>query len=292
MQQTQNNAVSVAGVPKQLKPPKGSVARVDGTAGQSDSDSDLEIEDEEDPEPTPAIISVNPPTDERTRAIYVAVQAVWYPRNKPAPVEKIKNGIAQFGDNLRNLRDGWKAKNDSLKKAELEGSATAAQAPGLKADAALYRQTLENLLNKVWQFSHPAIIKRYVVPRTLSLLCRPYRWYFDKRTALFIGLVDMLEGERSIDLQMYTKPDVPSGPGLYRVEPASSSASPLDSAAFSLLVTIPMQSIFDVCHSTDANIHLLVLPRTSGLCPRYIPSCWTESMPPITRARCFSQFLE
>jgi hypothetical protein len=90
------------------------------------------------------------------------VQAVWSPRNLSAPVEKIKSGIVQFGDTIRALRDSWKDKNESLKKAELPHSSTAAHATQLKADVAHYRQIVETVINRSLQHAHPAILKRYV----------------------------------------------------------------------------------------------------------------------------------
>ncbi len=132
------------------------------TASESDSDSDLSVEEE--PEKTPALLSVQMPTDEKGRAMYQAVQAVWSPRNQTAPVEKIKSGIAQFGDTIKALRDSWKDKNESLRKAELPNAATAAYIPQLKEGVAHYRQIVETVVNRSLQHAHPAILKRYVFP--------------------------------------------------------------------------------------------------------------------------------
>lgn len=145
----------------------GSIPSNDGGTGSASS-SDLEFEDaESEPEITPALITVSPPTDERVRAVFNAVKAVWSPRNKPAPVDKIKAGVMEFGDTIRTLRDAWKARNDNLKKAELEGSTTASAAPALKAEVAQYRQTAETLVTKTLLLAHPVIMRRYVPTQSL-----------------------------------------------------------------------------------------------------------------------------
>lgn len=147
-------------------------SRVEGQASDSGSNSDsgdeLEVEDEEPPELTPALLTVSMPTDERGKALYSAVQAVWSPRNKSAPPEKIRNGIAGFGDTVRGLRDAWKARNDSLKEAELPGSPTAADASRLKEEVAHYRQVTESVMARALLYGHPAVVKRYVCSPVLS----------------------------------------------------------------------------------------------------------------------------
>lgn len=152
----------------------GSIPKMDGSAGSagSASNSDLEIEEEE-PEAPPALIIGSPPTNEQARARYNAVKAVWSPRNKSAPIEKIKSGVIDFGETIRALRDAWKTRNDNLKQAELEGSSTASAAPKLKAEVAQYRQTAETLVKETLLFAHPAIMKRYVEPLLSWPLMRP-----------------------------------------------------------------------------------------------------------------------
>lgn len=129
---------------------------------ESDSDDELLIENEDPPELTPDLLTVSAPTDVHGKALYHAVQAVWSPRNRSAPPEKIRSGIAGFGDTVRGLRDAWKAKNDSLRKAEIPGSPTAADAAKLKDEVAHYRQVVENVMARALLFGHPAIVKRYV----------------------------------------------------------------------------------------------------------------------------------
>ncbi|OQU95079.1 hypothetical protein CLAIMM_01340 isoform 2 [Cladophialophora immunda] len=146
---------------KRVRPRKDASAKPDGHSSESetDSDDDLEIEDEE-PEVTPALLSVSMPTDERGKALYNAVQAVWTPRNRSASPEKIRGGIAGFGEVVRGLRDAWKTKNESLRKAELPDSPSAADAPRLKEEVARYRQVMETVMMRSLMYGHPAIVNR------------------------------------------------------------------------------------------------------------------------------------
>ncbi|KIW88872.1 uncharacterized protein Z519_10356 [Cladophialophora bantiana CBS 173.52] len=147
---------------KRGRPRKDASAKPDDhpSASETDSDDDLEIEDDEPPEVTPALLSVSMPTDERGKALYNAVQAVWSPRNKSVSPEKIRGGIAGFGDSVRSLRDAWKTKNESLRKAELPNSPTAKDAQRLKEEVARYRQVMENVMMRSLLYGHPAIVKR------------------------------------------------------------------------------------------------------------------------------------
>jgi hypothetical protein len=127
---------------------------------ENDSDSDLSVESE--PESPPGILTLQMPVDIRNRAIFQAVKAVWSPRNLPAPVDKIKSGLVQFGEVVKGLRDSWKEKNESLKKAELPNASTAANAPQLKNEVAQYRQLVEVVVQQSLSLAHPAVLKRYV----------------------------------------------------------------------------------------------------------------------------------
>jgi hypothetical protein len=150
-------------MPRQSSQPK---------ASENDSDSDLSVESE--PESPPGMLTLQMPVDVRSKAVYQAVKAVWSPRNLPAPVDKIKSGLVQFGDVVKGLRDSWKEKNESLKKAELPNAPTAANAPQLKNEVAQYRQLVETVVQQSLLLAHPAILKRYVFfPAQLKLFPFP-----------------------------------------------------------------------------------------------------------------------
>src|SRR5271156_5155526 len=73
-------------------------------AFESDSDSDS-LEGEEMP---PPILNSPPPNDMEGRAVYDTVQAVWSPRERIPIPDRLRNGIALFGETIRKLRDAWK----------------------------------------------------------------------------------------------------------------------------------------------------------------------------------------
>lgn len=155
----------------QSKPSKDSIApkktKKKGTNDPaSDSEDELSIQAEEPPEPTPAILSIDLPTEEGQKAQYLAVHAVFSPRNKPATPEKVRGGIASFGDSVRALRDSWKVKNENLRKAELPDSPTAKDADALKKEVARYRSLIQEVMTRSLNFGHPSIVKRYVILAT------------------------------------------------------------------------------------------------------------------------------
>ncbi|RMZ79616.1 hypothetical protein DV737_g3319, partial [Chaetothyriales sp. CBS 132003] len=137
--------------------------RKDGQPGSqsgdhgSGSDSDLVIEN--DPEARPAMLTVAMPTEFRSQSLYKVVDAVWCDRNNPAPVDKIKSGINDFGTVVKAFRDSWKEKNEKLKKAEIEGSSTASNAPKLKKDVSDDRTYMGLLMDRALKFGHPAVLK-------------------------------------------------------------------------------------------------------------------------------------
>lgn len=141
------------------------------SGSSSSSEDDLDIEEE--PEQKPAAITIAKPTDERGKLLWEVVDAVWTPRNKPAPPEKIRSAISFIGSAVRNLREKWKAANDALKQAELPDSKTKDQAAGLKTTVSTYRETMDTLASRVASFGHPSILSRYVLvkkPKSISIV--------------------------------------------------------------------------------------------------------------------------
>ena len=128
---------------------------VPGVASSSDSESD-DLEMEEADEPKPALLSDGPSTTPEGKAIFDAVTAVWSPRNKPSNPEKVRDGLALFSDTIRNLRDTWKAKNESFQQAELANSPTASD---LKIAVARQRNILETAIRQSVEYGHEAHIR-------------------------------------------------------------------------------------------------------------------------------------
>jgi hypothetical protein len=143
-----------------------SLAKQETDASASDSDSD-EFQIEEMPEPTPDLLRGPPPEILEHRVIYEIATAVWSPRNKPAVSEKVRTGIALFGDVVKKQRDAWKVKNEALKQAEL---ANTTAIPSLKQEVAQFRKTIETVAVQALRFGHPAHLAKYVYPY-LRLLC-------------------------------------------------------------------------------------------------------------------------
>lgn len=162
LQYSAHTAAQASGqMPKAVNTSKVKGGKSSGSGSSSDED-DLEIEDEEEPETRPACITISKPADEKGKLLWEVVDAVWTPRNKPAPTEKIRSAIKFVGEAVRNLRDKWKAQNEHLKAAENSGDA--AQALALKSTVQLYRDTMQVLAERVTRFGHPSVLKRYVQP--------------------------------------------------------------------------------------------------------------------------------
>jgi AT hook motif len=140
-------------------------AKQDTDASTSDSESD-ELQIEEIPEPLPDLLRGPPPEVAEHRVIYDIAVAVWSPRNKPAVAEKVRKGIALFGDVVKKQRDAWKVKNEALKQAEL---ANTTAIPSLKQEVAQFRKTIETMAVQALRFGHPAHLAKYVSPICVSI---------------------------------------------------------------------------------------------------------------------------
>lgn len=142
---------------------------VDASTSNSDTD---ELQVEEMPEPTPDLLRDAPPDIAEHRVIYDVAVAVWSPRNKPAMAEKVRKGIALFGDLVKKQRDAWKIKNEALKQAEL---ANTADIPSLKQEVAQFRKTIETMADQALRFGHPAHLAKYVFPHAHLFLSSSYQ---------------------------------------------------------------------------------------------------------------------
>lgn len=148
-----------------------SLAKPETDASTSGSEAD-DLQVPEVPEPTPDLLHNPPPEIAEQRMIYDVVVAVWSPRNKPAVAEKVRNGIALFGDVVKKQRDAWKVKNEALKQAEL---ANTTAIPILKQEVAQFRKTIETIAVQALQYGHSAHLAKYVYPHahlSLSSFCR------------------------------------------------------------------------------------------------------------------------
>lgn len=139
------------------------LARQEVDISTSDSEPD-ELQIVEMPELTPDLLRGPPPEVPEQKAIYDIAIAVWSPRTHPALPEKVRNGIALFGDVVKKQRDSWKIKNEALKQAEL---ANTSDIPSLKQKVAQFRKTVETMAVQALQLGHPAHLAKYV----LSHLC-------------------------------------------------------------------------------------------------------------------------
>ena len=145
-----------------------------------DSESDLEIE--EPPEPMPESLRREQPDSFEGKVLYDIVQAVWSPRNKPAIPDKIRAGIAQFGETIRKLRDAWKAKNAALQQAE---NANSDAVPKLKDEVGQYRRLMQNVAKTAVELGHPAHLKKYVYTPPFPL----YGWQASARRSKFAAVI-------------------------------------------------------------------------------------------------------
>jgi hypothetical protein len=161
----------------------------------SDSDSDSDLEIEAPPEPMPDILKRDRPEDLDSKVLYDTIQAVWSPRNKPAVPDKIRAGIAQFGETIRKLRDAWKAKNAALQQAE---NANSAAVPTLKDQVGQYRRLMQYVAKEALEWGHTAHLKKYVYPLPFMLL--------DQRISLGSSLFEAELARKYIHVEMNTRP--------------------------------------------------------------------------------------
>ena len=138
----------------------------DGTSPASSYDSESDLEIEEPPEPMPECLRHDQPDNFERKMLFDIVQAVWSPRNKPAIPDKIRTGIALFGETIRKLRDVWKAKNAALQQAENTGSNAV---PKLKDEVGQYRGLMQKVMKTAVELGHPTHLKKYVYIPPLSL---------------------------------------------------------------------------------------------------------------------------
>lgn len=125
----------------------------------SDYESDLEIEPPDEPSPIPPVR----PSDTVDAAKYDTMQAVWSPRNKRVPADKVKSALVTFPKIIKTLRDAWKDQVQAMKLAENQGDND--KAMKIKKDVALQRQVMDVIVRTALDVGHPMIVEKYDLPQ-------------------------------------------------------------------------------------------------------------------------------
>lgn len=124
----------------------------------SDYESDLEIEPPDEPSPIPSVR----PNDTVNAAKYDTMQAVWSPRNKRVPADKVKSALVTFPKIIKTLRDAWKDQVQAMKLAENQGDND--KAMKIKKEVALQRQVMDVIVRTALDVGHPMIVEKYELP--------------------------------------------------------------------------------------------------------------------------------
>ena len=151
---------------KDGQPPKQKSSDV---ASPSETGSDSAAEEEEMAEERPIILYGPRPPEPEQAAIWDTYQALWSPRNRPASIEKIRNGISVYGELIKWLRNSWKEANEALKKAENSAESTDV----LRGEVMGWRRIVQTVMKTTLEWGHPSHYKKYVSLNVLtsSLTC-------------------------------------------------------------------------------------------------------------------------
>jgi len=90
------------------------------------------------------------------------MQAVWSPRNKRVPADKVKSALVTFPKIIKTLRDAWKDQVQAMKLAENQGDND--KAMKIKKDVALQRQVMDVIVRTALDVGHPMIVEKYDLP--------------------------------------------------------------------------------------------------------------------------------
>lgn len=85
-------------------------------SSSSEDDSEYESSEEEEEEKFP--LPGPRPQKAMSATRYDAVKAVWFPRNRSPSSQKIREGLKDFWEVVKTIRDRWKRDSDELKTAE------------------------------------------------------------------------------------------------------------------------------------------------------------------------------
>lgn len=144
--------------PKKAIAAKPKTKQVGSGSDTSDYESDLEIEPPDEPSPLPK----TRPDDAVNGAIYDTMLAVWSPRNKRPPADKVKGALVAFTKIIKSLRDVWKDQVQAMKSAENKGDND--KAAHIKRDVALQRQLMDTIVKTALDVGHPIIVEKYDNP--------------------------------------------------------------------------------------------------------------------------------
>lgn len=182
-------------VPKSTRPnvsgqsPASASSESDSSEYETDSDYDSEHEPEKFPLPGAR------PQDAIGATRYDSAKAVFLPRNVYAEDEDIRNGLKNFWNLIKTIRERWKKDSEAVK--EATEAKKDSELPMLKDRVKNQRDMMEAALNTAIEFGHKDLIRAYVFshiwnpPPTLicirvsienTLLCRPAdRWQQSQR---------------------------------------------------------------------------------------------------------------
>lgn len=125
-------------------------------SSSDESDSDLEIQEADEPSPIPA----TRPSDPIAAAEYDTLRAVWSPRNKPPPVDKVKDALVAFKEVVKAVRDTWKESTQAMKMAENKDEND--KAARFKEEVVLQRRVINAVVSTTLEKGHPKIVEKYV----------------------------------------------------------------------------------------------------------------------------------
>ncbi|KAJ5234027.1 uncharacterized protein N7469_005793 [Penicillium citrinum] len=169
----------------------------------SDYESDLEIEPPDEPSPIPPVR----PSDTVDAAKYDTMQAVWSPRNKRVPADKVKSALVTFPKIIKTLRDAWKDQVQAMKLAENQGDND--KAMKIKKDVALQRQVMDVIVRTALDVGHPMIVEKLgehpiALAAIYSFLADRFQ-ATDFEGSLTVNLLKLLERFVTVDEELLQK---------------------------------------------------------------------------------------
>ena len=129
----------------------------ESTSDESESESSGSDADPSETSPLPPARPQSP----SEAVAYDTIQALWLPRTRSASPEQIRNGLKQYWDVVRPIRDRWK--NDLTALKEAEDAKRESEIPTLKDGVRGRRIMMEHALTAALHHGHIDIIQMYVL---------------------------------------------------------------------------------------------------------------------------------